>query len=55
MSTTILNKLKIIDNERLIEIGRLKEKITEEVWSQVRERMKEMLGEGEIVMKEIRI
>ena len=59
-STEMENLQKKLDKqeqERMIEVERqkdteeLKEKITSEVWDQVRLRMKEMMEKGEIVMK----
>jgi hypothetical protein len=46
-------KLEKQEQERLIEKERADnyERIKEEIWSQVRDRMKEMIEKGEIVMK----
>jgi len=44
-------KLEMQEQERLIEIEQMQNKIKEEVWEQVRERMKEMLERGEISLK----
>jgi integrase/recombinase XerD len=44
-------KLENQEQKRSIEVEEMQNKIKEEVWAQVRERMKEMMDKGEIVMK----
>ena len=44
-------KLENQEQKRSIEAEEMQNKIKEEVWAQVRDRMKEMLDKGEIVMK----
>ncbi|MBT6183008.1 site-specific integrase [archaeon] len=44
-------KLENQEQKRSIEVEEMQKKIKEEVWAQVRDRMKEMMGAGEIVMK----